>query len=81
MKKPKHIADQYEFNMGDRPFRPLDKVVVSPDAEHGVLESVTPVLQPFHGIVCEALPSFLVVKDEKTGTMYSVYPRQCTLRK
>lgn len=80
MASKKFIADQYEFNMGDRPFKPFDKVVVAPDVEHGVLESITPVIEPFHGIVCEVLPSFLIVKNEKDGKMFSLYPRQCKLR-
>lgn len=76
--KKKHIAEQYEFNL-ERPFVIYDKVVVVPD-EKSMLNNVEPVLKTIFAKVVEVLPSFLLVKDEVTGKMYPVYPRQCTLR-
>ena len=81
MSKKKHIADQYEFNMGDKPFVLLNKVVVAPSLEFPYSDFAEPIFAQIVEVVSrEPHDEYFIVKDEKTGKLHSVYAWQLKLR-
>jgi hypothetical protein len=83
MKKPKFIADQFEFAL-ERPFVVFDRVVVSPIKDDPFLSNKTIYAQVVQVItrneINEVIAPFLIVQDEINGERYPVYPSQCRLR-
>lgn len=83
LKKKKFIADQYEMTLG-RVFIASDKVVVTPLVNDPNL--VKPIFAEIisvndRNINGKPIDPFLIVKDEADGQLYSVFVRQCILRK
>ena len=75
---PKHFAEQFEMDFGSH-FVVYDLVEVSP--EENKLAQALPFTEKFSGKVIEVLDTYFIVKDDKDGQLYSVYPRQCVLKK
>ena len=83
MKKTKFLADQFEFNMGDRPFVLNDKVVVTPQGDDTFTK---PLFGQIVGIISRdqmntPMEPVYAVKEEKTQKDHLVYKWQLKLRK